>query len=461
MRRSSLPTIQAGLTLLLATGCTNPGASNNGNNNSPPNDNVNNNGGNSNGGNTNSNNNQNDNASGDPTASFPAGRQPQLTGIRVSNTGRIESGDDVIAFTGINSTGASNVQYILASQFDIVPREIPESSRFDPDSFIVADDKIILLGDSSTNGRQFAVTVFDPLDQSLTPVPNADVSIANIPVDSLAPGFITADHNLIATFNNTGFGRAEGDEIIRIIDVASSPPQITRFTVNPESNNISTIAQVMVDAETRTVVVVRAVPRKLYAYDIDSPADPPTEFDVGPLSDLLPVESVFAFDRGFLLYTGRQLNDEAPFMLDVTIDLNTPVSISTGQRGASRHKLLGNFFGVITDNGAVTGTLPDLTATQPDPSGGDATGDTLTIGLVSDGGSSPIWFVATRRNVSAASTIQFSRGDGIWSNLADPNNPEAALSAGDVHGNETGKLVAFRHVTEGQHQLGYIILNDN
>jgi len=454
-----------GLILLLAVGCTNPGASNNSNGNPPPNGtaNGNDNGGNSIGGNTNNNdnNNQNDNGSGGPTASFPAGRMPQLTGIRITNTGRIESGDDVIAFTGVNSTGEATVQYILASQLDTSPRPIPEANRFDPDSFIVAGDKIILLRDLSTTGRQFALTVFDPLDDSLTPIPNADISIANIPIDPLAPGFITSDLNLVATFNNTGFGRAEGDEVIRVIDVSTTPPQIIRFAVNPESDNISTIAQVLIDAESRTVVVARAVPRKFYVYDIDSPTDPPTEFDVGPLSDLLPVESPFAFDRGLLVYTGRQLNNEAPFLLDVTIDLNTPVSITTDLRGAEGHQLLGNFFGVITDDGALTGTLPDLAATPPDPSGGDATGDTLAIGMTSDGGMQPIWFVGTRGGISTQSTIQFSSGDGVWSNLADPNNPEEALPAGDVHANENGNLLAFRHVTGTQHQIAYINLSDN
>lgn len=466
MKRSNTLLTFAGVILLLA-GCNNPGASNNGNGNPPPNGNsngnVNNNGGNSNGGNTNdnTNDNQNDNGSGGPTASFPAGRMPQLTGIRVFNTGRIESGDDVIAFTGVNSTGESTVQYILPSQLDTAPRQIPESNRFDPDSFIVAGDKVILLGDLSTTGRQFAVTVFDPLDDSLTPIPNADISIANIPIDPLAPGFITSDQNLVATFNNTGFGRAEGDEVIRVIDVSTTPPQIIRFTVNPESDNISTIAQVLIDAESRTVVVARAVPRKFYVYDIDNPTVLPVEFDVGPLSDLLPVESPFAFDRGFLLYAGRQLNGEAPFLLDVTTDLNTPVSITTDLRGAEGHQLLGNFFGVITDGGAVTGTLPDLAATPPDPAGGDATGDTLAIGLTNDGETQPIWFVGARGGISTASTIQFSRGDGVWSNLADPNNSEEALPAGDVHVNENGNILAFRYVTGTQHQIAYINLSDN
>lgn len=451
--------------LLWIYGC--PGPTGGGpNTNTNTNVNVNNNSGTGGGGgvgNQNANS-GNDNTNDNPppandAGAFPADRLPTLTGVGISADARVELGDDLIAFTGAGSNGVAGVQYIVPSQGGLSAQDVSESERFDANNFIVAGGKIVLLGDTNTTGRDFAVTVFDPTDESLAPIPVADIRLAIVPNDPFAPGFMVADGPMVATINKSGVGGAEGDELIRVIDVSGPTPQTIRFAVNPESDNLSTIAQVMIDAPTRTVVVARVLPKKLYVYDIDFPAMAPVEFDLSATSDLLPTESPFAFDDGVLLYTGRLLGNDTPFVLDVSAPTNQPEQVMTDSRGADQPQLLGSAYGVLTDEGAATGVLPQLAATLP-AEAGEGVGDTLAIGVLDNGGGvSTVWMVGSQV-LSVDATVQFSIGDGVWQNLGDPNITDAALNAGQVRPSPGGKHIAFKYIADGQSFLGFITLND-
>jgi hypothetical protein len=386
-----------------------------------------------------------------------------LSGIRVHVQARIEVGDDVVLFTSAEADGTPGpAQYVIPSQGDTTAREISTPDLFDNNSFKVAGKKLILFDDAAATDRDFGVTVYDTQTQSLSPIPLADIRVASIPVSNFGPGFIDVDGGLIATINDTGSLGADGDELIRVIDVGSAEPQVIKFSVNPENDNLATPDQVCVSAESRLVVAARFVTRTFYVYDIDDPTAAPTEIEV---DDMRAFDTQFDLTGNTLLFTAREGNEVFAYLLDVLDPAADPVKLETPRGGADRVRFLANLYAFQTNGGAAIGTLSDTTPATPPAGSNTGTGGTIAIGYLDNNtgvdNDTPIWFTGIQDNIPSNDPIEYSLGDGNWNELEDDDTPGDVLTAGDVHTDLAGKYLAFKYEVDDDQYLGYAILNDD
>lgn len=383
-----------------------------------------------------------------------------LTGVPIHVQGRIEVGDDIIAYTDIDpdrTPGAPN--YIVPSAGDTAGRGIPNATDFDPDSFKVSGKKIIMTGSASSD-RVFGVTVFDTTDNSIAEVPIEDVRLTNIPIGNYSPGFFEVDGNYVVTRNDT-----DDDIIVKVVDITNATPEVIEFSVNPSGATPFSVSMVAVDAETRTVVA--ATSSMFAVYDIDNPNNPPTEFDVtnfGGVDDI-----PMAYDNGMLLYV-ENTSDAIVHLLDTSNGANMPQTVTTPRSGTNRLILRGDNYGFIYQAAAsmgptaAIGVLPNL---NPNVSDGETVfassanggrfgfGDTLAVAA----NGSTTWFLGGIDNIGFVDPFQSSSDGTSWSVVPDPRDPDVNLAVGDVVTNVDGSLLGFKHEVDDDQFVGYVILN--
>jgi hypothetical protein len=407
-------------------------------------------GGGGGGGNSNGNVNDNDNGS-------PGVLDFVLTDIPVHVQGRIEVGDDLIAYTDIDANRTpSEPNYLVPSAGDTVGRGIPGGGDFDTDSFKVSGKKIIL--SDETSERAFGITIFDTTDESFAPVPLEDIRLATIPIGNYAPGFIEVDGDFVVTRNDTP------DNVdVKVVNIAAATPEVIDFTVNPSEF----VAMVNVDSETRTAV---AASSSIFSvYDIDNPGADPVEFDVsgfGGIDD----DVQFAFDEGIILYVDDS-SEGVVHILDISTPGNEPQTIATPNRGTSRVILRGSHYGFLYQGPsgqgltAAIGVLPNL---DPNISDGETVfensanggrfgyGDTIAVAA----GASVTWFLGGRDDIGLVNPFQRSTNRGVsYSVTPDPRSPDDNLAAGDVVTNVDGSLLGFKHEANDEQFIGYLILD--
>jgi hypothetical protein len=461
--------------LAITAGCAMPsgmtGGNENGNGNETSNDNdsgandgsaSNNNGNSGNVGNANANGNgknneNNENGNGGNT---PDELTPVLTGIRAHVQARIEVGDDLILFTGADNDGGATVaQYVIPTEGDTAPREVPTPNAFDNNSFLVAGKKMILLGDVATTDRDFGLTIYDTQTNSMIDIPLEDIRLASVPVSNFGPGFMVVDGNLIGTINDTGPLGVRGRELLRVVDISGDTPEVIRFTVNPNDDDLASIDQVVIDEENRILVAIQSIGTRLHVYDIDDPMAAPTLIDLSD-TGLSTFDTQFAIEAGRLIYVGRPENKEFAFVIDVTKPDAAPTLLDTPRGGPSRPEMLGNLYTFRTNGGVITGEFPEINPVPPVEDSPGSTGSTVAIGLLNN--NAPIFLIGGQDNISSGSGIRFSNGDGLFRNLfADPNDPEKPLTSGDVHTDPTGKYLGFKYEVDEDTFIGYSILNNN
>lgn len=435
-------TMLLGLGLLAWPGCVGmSGGNGNGNGNGSGN-------GNGNGsGNGNGNGNGNDNGS-------PGAFNFVLSPVPIHVQGRIEVGDDIIAYTDVDADRTPLApNYIVPSAGDTTGRGIPNATDYDSDSFKATGRKIIL------TDNNFAVTVFDTTDNSLALVPNDQVRLTNIPVGNYSPGLFEVDGNFVVTRNDT-----DDDIIVKVIDITNATPQVINFPVNPTNASPFSVQMVAVDAETRTAV---AATSSIFAvYDIDNPNNAPTEFDMTAFDgiDDIPI----AYDNGLILYVDNS-SDSIVRILDTSTAGNTPQSVMTPNRGTSRLILRGNNYGFLYQGPAsqgltaAIGVFPDL---NPNTSDGETVfnnsanggrfgyGDTLAVAA----NGSTTWFLGGIDDIGL-DPFQSSPNGSSWSVTPDPRSPDDNLAVGDVVTNTGGSILSFKHEVDDDQFVGYVILN--
>jgi len=249
-------------------------------------------------GNDNGSSNANDNSGGDSNDNGgSSGSQDAIvkTQIIVGIGGKIDVGDDLVVY-GVgddeDETSAlarfnqpAGVHYFTPSQVDntltggmLVPGS---DALFGHRDFEVAGKKIVLV--RSTN----VVSIYDTATGTLD-----DISIGDIELHPLAPeqdavGHMTADGDLIATINNTGFFGGSGvtdGNAIKVIDVGGSDPVIISCPnpLDQFDDPIVEFAQVIVDADTRRVAAVgRGATNDLFVWDLNNPQVGAQTFDFG------------------------------------------------------------------------------------------------------------------------------------------------------------------------------------
>lgn len=407
-------------------------------------------GGNGNGsGNGNSNGNANDNGSPD-VFNFV------LTAVPVHVQGRIEVGDDLIAYTDVTPERTpSEPNYLVPSAGDTAGRGIPNGTDFDPGSFKVSGKKIILT--DVTDDRAFGITIFDTTDESFAPVPLEDIRLANIPIGNYTSGFFEVDGDFVVTRNDTP------DNIdVKVVNFGTATPQVIRFTTNPSEF----VAMVDVDAETRTAV---AASSNIFSiYDIDNPDAPPVEFDVSGFGGIDDVQ--FAYDNGIILYVDDS-SEGVVHVLDTSDAANTPQTITMTNRGTSRIILHGNNYAFLYEGPAaqgLTAAIGVLPSLNPTISTGDTVfensanggrfgyGDTIAVAA----GGSVTWFLGGRDDIGLVDPFQSSTNRGVSYRVTlDPRNPDDNLAVGDVVTNVEGSLLGFKHEVNDEQFIGFVILD--
>lgn len=381
-----------------------------------------------------------------------------LTNIPIHVQGRIGVGDDIVAFTDIDADRTPGVvNFFVPSESPVAAHGIDGAENFDEDSFAVSGKKIIL--SDAAGDRSFGLTVFDTESQTFAPIAIEDIRLVNIPVGNYSTGFIVADGNFVATRNDT-----DDDVIVKVVDISGAMPVVIPFINNPggASSGFS-VQQVAVDAESELVVAVNS--GVFFVYDINSPDAMPTEFDVTAL-DGIADESV-AFDDGVLLYSDD--SDGIVYYLDVTDAANTPVAISTPDRGATRFNLRGPNYGFLYEGPAsqgLTAAIGVMPGTTPAISDGDTIaentanlgrfgyGNTLTVAGSDD---SPFWFLGGRDDVGTGDAIQQSPTGASWGVIADSVDPTLDQTASDVTTNAAGNLLVFKYEINDDQFIGFSV----
>lgn len=388
-----------------------------------------------------------------------------LTAIGVHVQGRIACGDGIIVYTAINPDETPfGPDYIVPG--DTAGRGIANADDYDDDSFAVTGKKIALVRPGDVG-----VTIYDTETDTKTDIPTTDIRLKNIPINNYDAGHIQADGGYVATQNDAN-AVADGF-VVKVIDITGATPVVIPFTNNPGGSDQDT-EQVMVDAETKTVVAIRD--DVIYVYDIDNPGNAPTEFDASGMGGI-ENEEQFAYDDGMIIYY-ENTTDRNVYVLDVTSAANTPVmlngdgSTSANGRFAMRDGSYGYFYrstpATGSGNAAGIGTMPNDTTPiigSCDTIFADLTccgrfshGETMAAGLLND---QPIWFIGGQDDIGGGDPLQYSVGTTTWMTLTDPNDPDDNLSVGDVATNEAGHCLAFKHEINNNTLLGYVILNDN
>ncbi len=379
-----------------------------------------------------------------------------LTDINIHVMGRIESGDDLIVYTEANADGSvGNVNYIVPSAGDLTGRGIPNADDYDPNSFLVAGGKIILVGGPEGSN---AVSVYDPQTDTIDNIAAEDVTLSSVPVSNYGPGFLDVDGSLVATINNTAF--VEGQELIRVIDTSGTAPTVTRFGVNPDNDHTLVPDQIHIDAETRTVVAARQIPGKFWVYDLDDPTAAPMEFDVTSVNGPRTSDTPFAYDNGMMLFIGREASFEFPYLIDLLDPTAAPIALDPAEDGVNRPMMVGDRYAYLPNGAAITGALNgDMhlgSNASIDGGGRSGSGVTLTHGVL---GTVPVWIIGGQDNIGSSDALQYSTGNGDWQTVPDPRDASSNLAVGDVHCDESGTFLGFKYEADDDSYLGYAILN--
>lgn len=381
-----------------------------------------------------------------------------LTSIPVHVMARIEAGDDLIVYTEREADDTpGNVNYIVPSAGDTAGRGIPNAADYDNNSFLVAGNKIILVGGPEGSN---AVSVYDPATDSIENIPASEVTLSSVPVSNYGPAFMDVDGSLVATVNLTNSAGADGMELIRVIDVSGATAQITKFTVNPDNDNTLVPDQIHVDAETRTVVAARQIPGKFWVYDLDDPTAAPMDYDVTSVNGPRTFDTPFAYDDGMMLFIGRDGSYEYPFLIDLLDPTATPESLDPSEAGVTRPVIVDNRYAYLANGPTINGTLDGgmFVASEASIDGGgfSGKGNTLAYGML---GTTEIWIIGGQDNIGTSNALQYSTGNGDWMTVPDPRDASENLAVGDVHTNESGAFLGFKYESDDDSFLGYAILN--
>ncbi|MCA9256128.1 MAG: hypothetical protein KDA33_10850, partial [Phycisphaerales bacterium] len=371
-----------------------------------------------------------------------------LTDIPVHVQGRIEVGDDVIAFTELVGS-VRQVNYVVPSAGDTAGRGLPDNAQWDPNSFLVTGKKIVLLG-GPTNDFVFTISIYDTETDAIVSIPKDDIRLEVIPVSNYAPAFMVADGNYVATMNKIGFDGVADNMRLRVIDVSGDDPVVIPFAHNPSGSDIANIDQIMVDAETHTLVA--QVQQVFYVYDILNPDDAPIEFDTTPYGGVEQFDAQHTLEDGMLLYYDNTAQGGFRYW-DIMDPQSEPVTIEKERLGGGRTAMIDDFYVLLANGKAIVDSLPETNPVETDPQTQDGRGVTIAIGFI---GATPYAIIGSQDN---ANTMQFSAGGGAWTTVADPRSPNDDLEVGDVHTDTLGQFLGFKHEISGDYFLGYAVLD--
>ncbi|NOT02069.1 MAG: hypothetical protein HOP29_15765 [Phycisphaerales bacterium] len=379
-----------------------------------------------------------------------------LTDIAIHVQGRIAVGDDMVAYTDINDDRTPGVvNFFVPSDDPVVPRSIDGAENFDEDSFAVSGKKIILSDDSGD--RSFGLTVFDTETGTFSALPIEEIRLVNIPIGNYATGYIQADGGFVVTRNDT-----DDDIVVKIIDIRGDTPVVIPLTNNPggASSGFS-VQQVAVDAESELAVAVNS--GVFHVYDINAPDAMPTAFDVNDLDGI--ADEIVAFGDGVLLYSDD--SEGIVYYLDVTDAANTPVAISTPNRGARQFQLRGLNFGFVYEGPASQGptaAIGVMPSTNPNISEGMTIlensanlgrfgyGDSLAVAGTD---AAPMWFLGGIDDVLTPNAFQQSSTGAAWTLTADEVDPTLFFTASDVTTNAAGNLLVFKYEINDEQFIGF------
>ncbi len=412
-----------------------------------------------------------DNGGGDSGGGDSSTLGVVLTSIGVHVQGRISCGDDIIAYTATASDGTANgVDYIIPGAADTSGRGITGGSDYNDESFVATGKKIALVGGPSSDDT-FKVSIYDTDTTTISEIALTDVRVATIPVDAFGAGHIVADGDYVATRNDPS--SVDDGNIVKVIDVSGSTPSVISF---PNPDGVSTgfqVPQVLVDADTQTVVAVTS--SSFYVYDITNPTGTPTQYDVSGSGGIAADSTPFAYDNGMILYIDDTV-DENTYYIDVTSASNTPVQLSQEADSTStRLALWGTAYGYLWNTpasmglAAAIGEIPNTSPTLADTTdasliqensanqGRYGYGATLAIGSLNG---TATYFIAGSESVGTPDPLQYSSTGGLnWTLVADPNDPDDALKASDVVTDSSGVYLGFKHGIDTDTMLAYAILN--
>ena len=403
----------------------------------PPNDNMNNND-NNNQNNNNNNNNGNDN---DNDNNNNTDLTAVITNIAVRHDGRLRAGDDLIAY----GTGAVNgVQYIVPSTSPTAGTDFTNSTNFSAKQFEVAGKKLALISN-------FLVTIHDTTDGSSHTFDEEDIRVSNVPAGDNAQGPLHASGDLVITCSDPTI---VNDMVnLKIVDCSQMPPTITGLKNAPDIDGFSAaqIQSARINSTTRKVVGMRN--DVFYMWDIDSPDDDPTAFDMAGEGGV-GTES-FRFDGRYVLF----LNGANPAVAKL-LDTNTgnvqtisPAS-ARGQLALNGGKMAMFLNRDANDSTSVVfrsaiGNVPGTTVT---PAAGDPSplGFGTTAAITPDGS---LYFIAGDDDLNVTSEFIQAGTGGAFAILKNGGND---ITGSDVTCSDN--TAAFKTGLNNDTKLAYIIL---
>lgn len=379
----------------------------------------------------------------------PAGLVIVKTAIALRADSTLRCGDDLIAF----GTGALNgVSYINPSEAPTAGTPVPNGDSFRSKGFAVAKRTIFLVDGN------FRVSVFN-VDTDAAPVtiPEADLSLQNIPTGANDAGHIQADGDYCVV-------RCDSGNVIRVIDVSSGTPVVVPLNNPPDVSSGFGVQQVAVDADTQRVIAAAGSPRALYVYDLADPAADPTEI---PLPNDISSTVQMQVLGDFLV----ALDDQAYKQL-LLVDLETGTIVDLTDANAIADVAVGPhqfaFFADLDADDSVGGELRTAVGNLPGPdfakvaTGNRIDGSTTNNGTVGFAGSMCMVPSGDFEDYIflAGPYLQYSPGTTTFTVPADPQGADPwATPAVDIHCSDN--VVGFKTATtktDANKTVGYIIL---
>lgn len=388
------------------------------------------------------------NTGGGSEAKSPANLKFVNTDIPVHVQGRIEVGDDVIAFTEDLGNG-TQVNYIVPSAGDTAGRGLPNNGQWDPNSFLVTGKKLILLG-GPTNDFVFTVSVYDTETDKVASIAKDDIRLETIPVSNYAPAFMVVDGPYVGTINEIGFDGVADDSRLKVIDVSGDTPDVIPFAVNPGGSDTTSIDMIMVDEESMRLVAL--VQQVFYVYDIAKPDAAPAMFDTSAHGGVEQFDAQHTFENGVILYYDNTAQGNFMYW-DVMANDNAPKLISKDRLGGGRTTMIDDQYAILANGKALGDELGNNDPFEPDHQSQDGSGSTLALGFL---GGTPYMIVASEGN---GNTMRFGTSDGNWTDIADPRNADDDLEAGDVKTDRFGQYLGYKWEEGFDYSLGYAILD--
>ena len=371
--------------------------------------------------------------------------------------GYLAVGDDIVVYGATNADGTPNgVDYMVPSAGDTAGRGIPGGPDFKYNHFAVSGKKIALVGGPMGTGVDFQVSIYDTATATMTAVDLEQLELGN-----------TSDIGKIRADGNYVVARCGTSPVVRVIDVSGDAPVVVPFTVDPGGATSGFgVSQVLVDADTMTVVSVSTQNDVFYVYDIENPGAAPVEF-AGP-TEGIGDGFTFAMDKGVILFADNAGYNDM-FLLDVTNPANVPVPLEPGEgEVATVH---GDHYGYLSTegpsgySGSAVGLVADASPAVAEDEmnilegsanwGEYGQGGSIAIGELNG---DVIWIIIGPLQWSTTG----GTGAGAWNVIYEPPALEVPLFGQTVETNEAGSLLGFAWSGLGSDEttLGYAILGN-